>query len=94
MDGGGRLTRRNRRFLKKIISTLADRDLVESGEMDGGDGRDYSRRSTRLVEKRKKFNGGDERKGGDERGGDGRKGGDERGGDKRKGGDKRGGDGQ
>ena len=70
VDGGGRSTRRNRRFLKKIISTLADRDLVESGEMDGGDGRDYSRRSTRLVEKRKKFNGVDGRKGGDERGGD------------------------
>ena len=24
VDGGGRITRRNRRFLKKIISTLAD----------------------------------------------------------------------
>ena len=70
VDGGGRLTRRNRRFLKKIISTLADRELVEREEMDGGDERDNRRRSTRLVEKRKKFNGGDDQKGGDERGED------------------------
>merc|ERR1712112_437266 len=28
VDGGGRLTRRNRRFLKKIISTLADKEIV------------------------------------------------------------------
>ena len=40
VDGGGRLTRRNRQFLKKIISTLADRELVEREEMDGGDERD------------------------------------------------------
>ena len=78
VDGGGRLTRRNRRFLKKIISTLADRELVEREEMDGGDERDNRRRSTRLVEKNKKTNGGDEQKGGDERGEDRRQGGDRR----------------
>ena len=66
VDGGGRLTRRNRRFLKKIISTLADRELVEREEINGGDERDNCRRSTRLVEKSKKSNGGDKQKGGDE----------------------------
>ena len=62
VDGGGRLTRRNRRFLKKIISTLADRELVEREEINGGDERDNCRRSTRLVEKSKKSNGGDKRR--------------------------------
>ena len=37
VDGGGRLTRRNRRFLKKIISTLADKEIVEREEINGGD---------------------------------------------------------
>ena len=39
VDGGGRLTRRNRRFLKKIISTLADKEIVENKKTDGGDKR-------------------------------------------------------
>ena len=67
VDGGGRLTRRNRRFLKKIISTLADKEIVESKEVTGGGERNACRRSTRLVEKHKKADGGDKRKGGDGR---------------------------
>ena len=67
VDGGGRLTRRNRRFLKKIISTLADKEIVESKEVTSGDERNACRRSTRLVEKQKKADGGDKRKGGDGR---------------------------
>ena len=55
VDGSGRLTRRNRRFLKRIISTLADKDM----QINGGDVGDTPRRSTRLVEKDKKSNGGD-----------------------------------
>ena len=76
VDGGGRLTRRNRRFLKKIISTLANKEVVESREINGGDERDNCRRSARLVEKRKQTDGGDGQKGGDERVEDRRKGGD------------------
>ena len=53
VDGGGRITRRNRRFLKKIISTLADKEFVEREGINGGDERDGCRRSTRLVEKNK-----------------------------------------
>ena len=48
VDGGGRLTRRNRRFLKKIISTLADKELVD---ISGGESRDKYRRSARLMER-------------------------------------------
>ena len=70
VDGEGRLTRRNRQFLKKIISTLADKELVEREGIDGGDERDNYRRSTRLVERCKRSDGGDVKKGGDERGGD------------------------
>ena len=62
VDGGGRLTRRNRRFLKKILSTLADKELVEIDETNGGDERVNNRRSARLVEKTNKSNGGDVRK--------------------------------
>ena len=62
IDGGGRLTRRNRRFLKKIISTLADKEMVESKEINDGEGQDGCRRSTRLVEKYKKADGGDRRR--------------------------------
>ena len=62
VDGGGRLTRRNRRFLKKIISTLADKELVENEEITGGDVQDNCRRSARLVERYEKSNGGDVRK--------------------------------
>ena len=51
VDGGGRITRRNRRFLKKIISTLADKEFVEGGETID---QDECRRSTRLAEKYKK----------------------------------------
>ena len=72
------MTRRNRRFLKKIISTLADREFVEREGINGGDERDGCRRSTRLVEKNKKANGGDGQKGGDGRDEDKRKGGDRR----------------
>ena len=67
VDGGGRLTRRNRRFLKKIISTLADKEIVENKEVTGGNEWNACRRSTRLVEKHKKAAGGDKRKGGDGR---------------------------
>ena len=67
VDGGGRLTRRNRRFLKKIISTLADKDMIMREEINGGDVQDVLRRSTRLVGKSKKSNGGDVQKGGDAR---------------------------
>ena len=59
VDGGGRITRRNRRFLRKIISTLADKELVEREEINGEDG---CKRSTRLVEKYKKADGGDKRR--------------------------------
>ena len=47
VDGSGRLTRRNRRFLKKIISTLADKEVVVE-ETSGEEG---SRRSARLAGK-------------------------------------------
>ena len=72
VDGGGRLTRRNRRFLKKIISTLADKEFVEREGISGGDKREECRRSSRLVEKNKEVTGGDRqsrdgRKGGDRR---------------------------
>ena len=39
-------------------------------EINGGDMRDNLRRSTRLVEREEKSNGGDVQKGGDERDGD------------------------
>ena len=52
------MTRRNRRFLKKIISTLADKELVDNEEINGGE----IRRSARLVERDNKSNGGDVRK--------------------------------
>ncbi len=47
VDGGGRLTRRNRRFLRKIVSTLADKEIVENLEDDGK--QDGCRRSPRLA---------------------------------------------
>merc|ERR1712112_286670 len=50
VDGSGRITRRNRRFLKKIISTLADKEFVEEETTD----RDGPRRSTRLAGKNEK----------------------------------------
>ena len=58
VDGGGRLTRRNRRFLKKIVSTLADKELVDISD---GENRDELRRSTRLMEKHEKSEGEDRR---------------------------------
>ena len=61
------MTRRNRRFLKKIISTLADKDMIMREEINGGDVQDILRRSTRLVERKEKSNGGDVQKGGDAR---------------------------
>ena len=67
VDGSGRLTRRNRRFLKRIISTLADKDIIMRDEINGGDVQDVLRRSTRLVERKEKSNGGDAQKGGDAR---------------------------
>ena len=48
VDGSGRLTRRNRRFLKKIISTLTDKEIVEE-ETSGQEG---PRRSARLAGKK------------------------------------------
>ena len=53
VDGGGRITQRNRRFLKKIISTLADKEIVQREETNGGDKREGYRRSIRLEEKKK-----------------------------------------
>ena len=64
VDGGGRLTRRNRRFLKKIISTLADKEIVEDRGING-EIQEGCRRSSRLTERDKKVDGGDGQKGGD-----------------------------
>ena len=72
VDGGGRITRRNRRYLKKIISTLADKEIVENKEINGGDERDGCRRSSRLVEKNKEVTGGDRQSRDGRKGGDGR----------------------
>ena len=72
VDGGGRLTRRNRRFLKKIISTLADKEIIENKEINDGDERNGCRRSTRLVEKNKEVTGGDRQSRDGRKGGDGR----------------------
>ena len=58
VDGGGRLTRRNRRFLKKIVSTLADKELVYKSDEES---QDKLRRSVRLVEKHRKSEGEDRR---------------------------------
>ena len=41
--------------------------MVVREEINGGDVRDNCRRSTRLVERNEKSNGGDVQKGGDER---------------------------
>ena len=49
---------------------------MESKEVNDGEKQDGCRRSTRLVEKLKKANGGDERHGGDGRCKNGQKGGD------------------
>ena len=49
VDGGGRITRRNRRFLRKIVSTLADKEIIENTEVDNK--RVECRRSTRLMQK-------------------------------------------
>ena len=62
VDGSGRVTRRNRRFLRKIISTLADKEFVEREDVNGGDEKDGCRRSTRLEEKLKRTDGGDKRR--------------------------------
>ena len=79
VDGGGRLTRRNRRFLKKIVLTLADKEsVVENDDRGAGIKRSAHpvdrvaevRKSKRLEEKYKRSVGGDVRKGGDKRGGD------------------------
>ena len=79
VDGGGRLTRRNRRFLKKIVSTLADKELVVENDDRGADVRKSTRlvdrgadvrKSKRLEEKRNRSVGGNVRKGGDKQGGD------------------------
>ena len=61
VDGSGRVTRRNRRFLKKIISTLADKEFVEREDVNGGVENDGCRRSARLEEKFK-TDGGDKRR--------------------------------
>ena len=52
---------------------MADRELVVREEINGGEVRDNCRRSTRLVERCKRSDGGDVQKGGDERDGDTRK---------------------
>ena len=55
VDGGGRITRRNRRFLKKIILTLADKEFVEDEEVE----QEECRRSARIDGRRnKKVTGG------------------------------------
>ena len=71
VDGGGRLTRRNRRFLKKIVSTLADKEIVSDDaqnvprrreeQVDASDGENQGklRRSARLTEKHGKSEGED-----------------------------------
>ena len=41
---------------------MADKELVENEEINGGDVRDNYRRSARLVERYEKSNGGDVRK--------------------------------
>ena len=51
------MTRRNRRFLKKIISTLADKEIVND------DVQNVPRRSARLMERKEKSNGDDTQKG-------------------------------
>ena len=61
VDGSGRVTRRNRRFLRKIISTLADKEFVEREDVNGGVENDGCRRSARLEEKFK-TDGGDKRR--------------------------------
>ena len=58
VDGGGRLTRRNRRFLKKIVSTLADKELVDVPDEEN---QNEPRRSARLMEKHGKSEGEDRR---------------------------------
>ena len=45
--------------MKKIISTLADKELVD---ISGGESRDNCRRSARLMERYEKSDGGDVRK--------------------------------
>ena len=45
-----------------FISTLADKEFVEREDVNGGDGNDGCRRSTRLKEKLKKMDGGDKRR--------------------------------
>ena len=45
VDGSGRLTRRNRRFLKKIISTMADKEIV----VEETSGQEGLRKSARLA---------------------------------------------
>ena len=66
------MSRRNRRYLKKIISTLADKEFVASKELNG-EKQDGCRRSSRLVERNGgdkrsvERNGGDKLKGGDKR---------------------------
>ena len=52
VDGGGRITRRNRRFLRKIVSNLADKEIVEDREDDGK--QDGCRRSPQLTRGGKK----------------------------------------
>ena len=61
VDGSGRVTRRNRRFLRRIISTLADKEFVEREDVNGGVENDGCRRSARLEEKFK-TDGGDKRR--------------------------------
>ena len=65
------MTRRNRRFLKKIVSTLADKELVVENDDKDADVRKSSRlmnrgaverKSKRLEEKCKRSVGGDVRK--------------------------------
>merc|ERR1711942_419546 len=49
VDGSGRLTRRNRRFLRKIISTLADKEIVNE------DVQNVLRRSTLFLQRDTSF---------------------------------------
>ena len=62
VDGSGRVTRRNRRFLRRIISTLADKEFVEREDVNGGVENDGCRRSPRLEEKLKRTDGGDKQR--------------------------------
>ena len=48
--------------MRRIISTLADKEFVEREDVNGGVENDGCRRSARLEEKLKRTDGGDKRR--------------------------------